>query len=95
MQLMKEFKTSPDAENTISSELDKMSDNNELAIQLNMLISEINEKISGNGYGESDSGEVAAPVPDSIISTMKARNNCMKEHLEEAISTARQINDSI
>lgn len=85
----------PAEKNTISSELGKMSDNNELAIQLNMLIAEINEKISGNSYGESDSGDVAASAPDSIISTMKARNSCMKEHLEEAISTARQINDSI
>lgn len=79
---------------SISSELERLRDNNELALQLCALLVEVKEKVSGPELS-GDSCEEKAPAPNSLISTFTKRNDDMRESLEHAISTARQINDSI
>lgn len=77
---------------TISSELEKLRDNNELALQLCALLIEMKEKVSGPELN-GQTPEEKAPEPNSIVSTFTKRNEDMRDSLERAISTARQIND--
>lgn len=84
----------PVNQTTISSELERLRDNNELVLQLCALLVEMKEKVSGPELS-GESCEEKAPAPNSLISTFTKRNDDMRESLEHAISTARQINDSI
>lgn len=80
--------------NTISSELERLRESNELAIQLCELLVEVKEKVMGPELS-GGSCEEKSPVPNSVIHMLTTRNDGMRESLEHAISTARQINDSI
>lgn len=80
--------------NTISSELERLRESNELALQLCELLVEVKEKVMGPELS-GESCEEKAPVPNSVIRMLTMRNDDMRSSLEHAISTARQINDSI
>lgn len=80
--------------NTISSELERLRESNELALQLCELLVEVKEKVSGPELS-GESCEEKGPVPNSVIHMLTMRNDSMRESLELAISTARQINNSI
>lgn len=84
----------PVNQTTISSELERLRESNELALQLCELLVEVKERVMGPELS-GESCEEKAPAPNSVIRMLTMRNDDMRSSLEHAISTARQINDSI